>query len=77
MAGQYDEDPVGAVSDAVRAAHDDAIAKREPHYVDPETGFWVFTAAYLVARERCCGSGCRHCPYDEDARRAAGRPGSV
>jgi hypothetical protein len=23
----------------------------------------VFTAAYLLKRGSCCGSGCRHCPY--------------
>jgi hypothetical protein len=23
----------------------------------------VFTAAYLLKRGFCCGSGCRHCPY--------------
>jgi hypothetical protein len=25
----------------------------------------VFTAAYLLKRGTCCGSGCRHCPYRE------------
>jgi hypothetical protein len=24
----------------------------------------VFTAAYHLKRGYCCGSGCRHCPYD-------------
>lgn len=24
----------------------------------------VFTAAYHLARGHCCGSACRHCPYD-------------
>ena len=28
-----------------------------------ENGRWVFTAAFLARRGRCCGSGCRHCPY--------------
>jgi hypothetical protein len=23
----------------------------------------VFTARYHLRRGRCCGSGCRHCPY--------------
>jgi hypothetical protein len=64
------------IPDVARAAHDDAVTLGEPHYVDPETGFFVFTAPYLVERGHCCGSGCRHCPYDEQARRAAGRPGS-
>jgi hypothetical protein len=27
----------------------------------------VFTAAYLLKRGSCCGSGCRHCPYGVEA----------
>jgi hypothetical protein len=34
-----------------------------------EDGRMVFTEAYHLRRGYCCGSGCRHCPYDE-----AGRP---
>jgi len=29
-----------------------------------ENGFMVFTAAYHLKRGACCGSGCRHCPYE-------------
>ena len=29
-----------------------------------ENGLLVFTAAYHLKRGFCCGSGCRHCPYD-------------
>lgn len=32
-------------------------------YVDPESGYSVFTRAALEARGRCCGCGCRHCPF--------------
>jgi hypothetical protein len=53
------------VNDAVRAAHDQATAAGEPGYLDPDTGFFVFTAAALAARGECCGSGCRHCPYPD------------
>ena len=28
-----------------------------------ENGYMVFTEYYLLQRGRCCGSGCRHCPY--------------
>jgi len=35
----------------------------EDGYTDPETGLFVFTAAYLAARGTCCESDCRHCPY--------------
>jgi hypothetical protein len=29
-----------------------------------ENGLLVYTAAYHLKRGHCCGSGCRHCPYD-------------
>jgi hypothetical protein len=43
--------------------HRDAVAAGAPGYVDPETGLFVFTAAYHRARGTCCDSRCRHCPY--------------
>ena len=52
-----------AADPRVRAAHDAAVRAGEAGYVDPATGFFVFTAAHLAARGACCGSGCRHCPY--------------
>lgn len=44
-------------------AHDLAIAAGEAGYVDPRTGLFVLTAAYLVDRGYCCDQGCRHCPW--------------
>jgi hypothetical protein len=51
--------------------------KVKPSHLDPnrspasseadwyfENGFMVFTAAYHLKRGTCCGSGCRHCPYE-------------
>ena len=29
-----------------------------------EGQFIVFTAEYLKRRGYCCGSGCRHCPFE-------------
>ena len=29
-----------------------------------ENGLLVYTAAYHLKRGSCCGSGCRHCPYE-------------
>jgi hypothetical protein len=29
-----------------------------------EGGTIVFTEAYHLKRGDCCGSGCRHCPYE-------------
>ena len=47
----------------ILAAHAAALAAGEPGYLDPSTGLFVLTAAYLAARATCCGRGCRHCPY--------------
>jgi hypothetical protein len=56
--------------DRVQEAHDRAVAAGEPGYLDPDTGFFVFTAVALAERSECCGSGCRHCPYPvEDSSR--------
>jgi Family of unknown function (DUF5522) len=59
-----------------QVAHDDAVREGRPTYSDPSTGYTVFTSVALLAQERCCGSGCRHCPYDEVEQRRAKRPGS-
>jgi len=34
----------------------------EDYYL--EKGLVVFTAAFHLKRGYCCGSGCRHCPYE-------------
>ncbi len=41
--------------------------------VEGEDFYWegealVFTAHYHLRRGYCCDSGCRHCPYEENAR---------
>ena len=45
------------------AAHDAAVDAGAMTYLDPASGYQVFTAAYLLARGTCCDTGCRHCPY--------------
>uniref|UniRef100_A0A8C0G120 Chromosome 1 open reading frame 53 n=1 Tax=Chelonoidis abingdonii TaxID=106734 RepID=A0A8C0G120_CHEAB len=35
------------------------------NYVDPVTGYLVFTKVAHLQRGKCCGSACRHCPYDQ------------
>jgi len=30
-----------------------------------ESGYMVLTREYLLNRGKCCGSGCRNCPYKE------------
>jgi hypothetical protein len=37
--------------------------KTEDFYI--ENGLYVFTADFHKKRGHCCGSGCRHCPYDK------------
>jgi Family of unknown function (DUF5522) len=49
--------------DEIVAAHNAATAAGEDGYLDPASGLFVFTAAFLEARGTCCDSGCRHCPY--------------
>jgi len=47
----------------ILARHAGALADGSAGYVDPDTGLFVLTAAYLRDRGYCCGRGCRHCPY--------------
>ncbi|MEI8056274.1 MAG: DUF5522 domain-containing protein [Actinomycetes bacterium] len=49
----------------ILAAHDAALEHGDDGYLDPGTGWWVFSAGYLADRETCCNSGCRHCPYQD------------
>lgn len=42
--------------------HREACKRRLDTYIDPESGYEVFTAHHLRTRD-CCGSGCRHCPW--------------
>ena len=62
----------------VDAFHARAMAEGIDTYVDPETGYDVFTAAYLLRQGICCGAGCRHCPFGHEnvkpAKRAVRRP---
>ncbi|GAB0491990.1 hypothetical protein MMPV_003248 [Pyropia vietnamensis] len=57
----------------IEALHAAAVTAGARTYVDPLSGYTVFTAAALRARGRCCGSGCRHCPYPA----APGTPATV
>lgn len=41
------------------------LAEGIDYYMDE--GKMVFTAYFLLERGYCCNSGCRHCPYGEDA----------
>lgn len=47
----------------ILARHAAALDADDAGYLDPQTGLFVLTAGFLADRERCCGRGCRHCPY--------------
>ncbi|MFM7404288.1 MAG: DUF5522 domain-containing protein [Erythrobacter sp.] len=47
--------------------HEAACARGETSYLDPATGYTVFTALAHLQRGKCCGSACRHCPYNHEA----------
>jgi hypothetical protein len=43
------------------------FTKNNQHfYIDPETGYKVMTELYHKSRGRCCGSKCRHCPFNHE-----------
>jgi len=70
--GEEARDEGGVIDDAgaqlanIEAVHKVAVERGQLSYVDPHTGYTVFTQLAAMERGRCCGSGCRHCPYDHD-----------
>lgn len=38
---------------------------QEQMYVDPGSGYKVFTALAHRRRGSCCGTACRHCPFGQ------------
>lgn len=57
-----------AARSRIIAVHSGAVAAARDTYLDPTTGFVVFTALGLWRNGRCCRSGCRHCPYEGGLR---------
>ncbi|XP_029939138.1 uncharacterized protein C1orf53 homolog [Salarias fasciatus] len=45
--------------------HREACEAKKQMYVDPSSGYKVFTEYAHLQRGRCCGSACRHCPYGQ------------
>ena len=43
--------------------HNDAVKNDEYSYIDPATGYIVFTELKAIKRGTCCGMCCRHCPF--------------
>jgi len=38
----------------------------QPDYYFNEEGLLVMTEAYHLKRGICCGSACKHCPFDHE-----------
>ena len=47
----------------IEECHRAATCNGQKTYVDPQTGYNVFTAKTLLGKFICCGNDCRHCPY--------------
>lgn len=48
----------------IEELHRLACAAGKTSYKDPATGYTVFTEEFHKKRGKCCGNGCRHCPFD-------------
>lgn len=60
--------------DEILRRHAAAVAEGRVGYLDPTSGFTVFTSVFLAARGYCCRSGCRHCPFvGAESEPSAGR----
>ncbi|KAK5869682.1 hypothetical protein PBY51_024383 [Eleginops maclovinus] len=49
----------------IHSAHREACETKKQMYVDPSSGYKVFTEYAHLQRGKCCGSACRHCPYGQ------------
>ena len=43
----------------IEECHLQAMENGEDSYLDPRTGYSVFTSRYLLSRRKCCASKCR------------------
>uniref|UniRef100_A0A914I7W0 Uncharacterized protein n=1 Tax=Globodera rostochiensis TaxID=31243 RepID=A0A914I7W0_GLORO len=50
----------------ILTAHMRAIRDRKLFYKCPETAQPIKTLSQLLFQGKCCGEGCRHCPYELD-----------
>ncbi|KAL3047211.1 hypothetical protein OYC64_021433 [Pagothenia borchgrevinki] len=49
----------------IHRTHREACETKKQMYVDPSSGYKVFTEYAQLQRGKCCGSACRHCPYGQ------------
>jgi hypothetical protein len=52
----------------IKELHLNACKANKETYIDPKTGFQVFTSIHHKKRGHCCESGCRHCPFGFKAK---------
>jgi len=52
-----------ATSSDIEDLHTHAVQLGQLTYIDPDTGYTVFTQVAHLKRGNCCGNKCRHCPY--------------
>lgn len=54
---------MSVLASEIEEAHLAACSSRQDTYIDPQSGYSVFTRDALKRRGKCCGNGCRHCPF--------------
>ena len=59
-----DMEDVVATEENFAKPHGEAVAAQQDFYTDPKTGYSVMTEYSHKKRGKCCGSGCRHCPFN-------------
>ena len=65
------------MSNSVWQIHSRACDAGQSEYIDPHTGYSVFTRLGLLQKGRCCGAGCRHCPYAHESVLMEQRTGKI
>jgi len=68
---QQQQPPVADIED-FHVCHEESMNRAEGTYIDPATGFMVFTELTHMKRGKCCGNRCRHCPYGFEKVRPPG-----
>ena len=57
---------VSASNDWIQQLYVQETTKKspEPDFYKDENGKFVMTESFHIKRGSCCGSKCKHCPYD-------------
>lgn len=62
IAASQPNTPSASQAPDIEELHRVACKSKQSFYTDPSSGLVVFTA-YHLSQRKCCGCGCRHCPY--------------